>query len=95
MVVDGWLLAGIVLGLAYTVQFSPAVWSVLRAPSLAGVAAATWALAWIEAGAWLGYGLVRSDPAITLGGVGGGAMATVILVALAVDRLPRRRLRAV
>ena len=45
--------------------------------------------------AWLGYGLVRADPAITLGGAGGGVMASVILVALAAERLPRRQLRIV
>ena len=95
VLLDGWLLAGIVLGLAYTVQFAPAVWSALRSPSLAGVATTTWVLAWIEAVAWLAYGIVRADPAITLGGAGGGVMATVILVVLAGERLPRRQLRTV
>lgn len=91
LAVGGWELGGIALGLAYTVQFSPAVWSAVTAPSLNGVAAGTWRLAWVEAAAWLTYGLVRADPAITLGGAGSGAMASMILVALAADRLPASR----
>ena len=41
VLVDGWLLAGIVLGLAYTVQFSPAVWSVPSMPKRRRVASPT------------------------------------------------------
>lgn len=92
VVVGGWTLAGIALGLAYTVQFAPAVWSALRSPSVAGVAPTTWLLAWVEAVAWLVYGLVRTDPAITVGGAGGGVMATLILVVLATGRVAHRRL---
>lgn len=90
VLLSGWTLGGIMLGLAYTVQFSPAAWSAIRSPSLAGISATTWLLAWIEASAWLGYGLVSADAAITLGGAGSGVMASVILIALVGDRLSDR-----
>ncbi len=84
LLAGGWTGAGLAIGLCYSIQFAPAAWEALRAPSVDGIAPLTWVLAWIEAAIWFGYGVHLGDGALVLGGGGGTVMATVILAARAV-----------
>jgi len=99
LVVGGWELAGVAVGLSYGVQLLPAVVASLRTRVLSGVSSTTWIIAFVEAALWLVYGLGVSDVALTLAGVVGVVMAAVILVRLAITGHrpfvvldPRRRL---
>lgn len=99
LVVGGWELAGVAVGLSYGVQLLPAVVASLRTASLAGVSSTTWIIASVEAALWLAYGIGVGDLALTLAGVVGVAMASVILARLAITGHrpfvvldPRRRL---
>lgn len=78
----GWPAAGLVIGLLYGAVFAPAVWSAVRSSSVAGISSATWLLAWIEAVIWLIYGATTADVALLVGGLGGTAMSSIILVRL-------------
>ncbi|HYN32205.1 MAG TPA: hypothetical protein VES40_06250 [Ilumatobacteraceae bacterium] len=84
LILGGWPLAAIAVGLSYGIQLLPAVVSACRTRDLVGVAASTWLIAWVEAGLWLGYGLGVGDIALTLAGIVGVAMASVILARLAI-----------
>jgi len=99
LVVGGWELAGIAVGLSYGVQLLPAVVVACRTRDLVGVSASTWLIAFVESGLWLVYGIGVSDIALTLAGTVGLAMSSVILARLAVTGHepflavdPRRRL---
>lgn len=99
LLVGGWELAGIAVGLSYGVQLLPAVVAACRTRDLVGVSASTWLIALVESGLWLVYGIGVSDIALTLAGTVGVAMASVILARLAVTGHepfgvvdPRRRL---
>lgn len=83
-VVGGWELLGIAIGLCYGLQLLPAVIGVHRTRELAGVSAATWFLAALESVIWFVYGWAARDSALTLAGVVGVAMSSLILVRLAV-----------
>jgi uncharacterized protein with PQ loop repeat len=83
LVVGGWELAGVAVGLSYGVQLLPAVVESLRSSALSGVSSATWIIAFVEAVLWLAYGIGMADLALILAGVVGAAMSTVILVRLA------------
>ena len=89
---DGWPGAGLVVGLLYGAVFAPAIWSALRARSVAGISPTTWILAWIEAAIWLAYGSTTADLALVVGGLGGTAMSSIILVRLATAGQHRLRL---
>ena len=98
LVVGGWRLAGVAVGLSYGVQLLPAVVASLRTSELHGVASATWIIAFVEAALWLVYGIGVTDTALVLAGIVGTAMASVILVRLAITGhrpfvvlVPRRR----
>ena len=84
LVLGGWTLAGVALGLAYGIQLLPAVVAACATDRLSGVAPATWLTAWAEAALWLAYVALVPDVALALAGVMGVAMATVILVRLSV-----------
>ena len=84
LVIGGWELAGLAVGLCYGLQLLPAVVAVLRTQALAGVSAATWLIAWTESMLWLVYGLGVADPALIVAGTVGVVMSTVIVVRLAV-----------
>jgi uncharacterized protein with PQ loop repeat len=84
LLVGGWQLAGVAVGLSYGVQLMPAVVASLRTTALSGVSSATWIIAFVEAALWLVYGLGVSDVALTLAGTVGMALASVILARLAV-----------
>lgn len=90
-VVDGWAGAGLAVGLAYAVQFAPAVIDAMRATDVRGISAATWWMALGEASIWILYGLHVGDTALLVGGTGGSLMAAAILLRLAAGR---RLLRA-
>lgn len=99
LIVGGWGLAGVAVGLSYGVQLLPAVVASLRTSVLSGVSSATWIIAFGEAALWLVYGLGVGDIALTLAGTVGMAFAAVILSRLAVTGhrpfvalRPRRRL---
>jgi len=84
LVVGGWTVAGVAVGLSYGVQLLPAVVAACRTSQLAGVSAATWWIASAEALLWLVYGAGVRDLAVGLAGAAGVAMASIILVRLAV-----------
>lgn len=99
LLIGGWDLAGVAVGLSYGVQLLPAVIASLRTRALSGVSPTTWIIAFVESALWLVYGLGVDDTALTLAGVVGVAMASVILTRLAftghrpfVVLNPRRRL---
>ncbi len=99
LLVGGWQLAGVAVGLSYGVQLLPAVVASLRTSELSGVSSTTWIIALVEAALWLVYGVGVSDIALTLAGLVGVVMASVILARLAVTGHrpfvvldPRRRL---
>ena len=102
LLIGGWELAGVAVGLSYGVQLLPAVVASLRTRVLSGVSSTTWIIAFLEAALWLVYGLGVSDVALTLAGVVGLVMASVILMRLAITGHrpfvvldPRRRLELV
>ena len=99
LLIGGWQLAGVAVGLSYGVQLLPAVVASLRTSALSGVSSTTWIIASVESALWLAYGVGVGDVALTLAGLVGVAMASVILVRLAVTGHrpfvvldPRRRL---
>jgi uncharacterized protein with PQ loop repeat len=83
LLLGGWELAGIAIGVCYGLQLVPAVVETCRTRDLSGVAPATWIMAWIESVIWLGYGSWVNDGALLVGGVSGTVMASFILVRLA------------
>lgn len=99
LLIGGWELAGVAVGLSYGVQLLPAVVASLRTSALSGVSSTTWIIASLEAVLWLAYGVGVGDAALTLAGFVGVVMASVILVRLAITGHrpfvvldPRRRL---
>lgn len=84
LVLGGWELAGIAIGVCYGIQLVPAVIATWRTRDLTGVASTTWIMAWIESVIWLAYGSSVVDGALLVGGVGGTVMASLIIVRLAV-----------
>lgn len=84
LLIGGWPLAGVAVGLCYGVQLLPAVVAACRTSSLAGVSAATWLIAWLEAAIWLIYGAGVGDVALILAGGSGAFMASIILARLVV-----------
>jgi uncharacterized protein with PQ loop repeat len=83
LLIGGWELAGVAVGLSYGVQLLPAVIASLRTSSLSGVSSTTWIIALVESALWLVYGVGVGDTALTLAGTVGVAMASVILARLA------------
>jgi len=99
LLIGGWELAGVAVGLSYGLQLLPAVVASLRTSALSGVSSTTWIIASLESALWLAYGLGVGDAALTLAGLVGVVMASVILVRLAITGHrpfvvldPRRRL---
>ena len=99
LLIGGWELAGVAVGLSYGLQLLPAVVASLRTSALSGVSSTTWIIASLESVLWLAYGLGVGDAALTLAGLVGVLMASVILVRLAITGHrpfvvldPRRRL---
>ncbi|MDG1267737.1 MAG: hypothetical protein P8O03_15600 [Ilumatobacter sp.] len=84
LLVGGWRLAGLAIGLCYGMQLVPAVVAACRSRELEGLAPSTWIMAWIEAVIWLAYGAVVLDPALLAGGISGTVMSAVILTRLTV-----------
>lgn len=87
--IGGWVTAGVTLGLLYGIQLSPAVVAAYRAADVSGVSAATWALAFAEAGLWGVYGYVRLDAGLLSLAATGMAASGLVLARLFVRR-PRR-----
>lgn len=91
MAVAGWPGVGLAIGLCYGAAFVPATVEAYRSTDLTAIAPLTWALAWIEAAIWFGYGMTRFDPALLVGGGGGTIMSTALLVRLATHHGAGRR----
>jgi uncharacterized protein with PQ loop repeat len=83
LLIGGWELAGVAVGLSYGIQLLPAVVVSLRTSALSGVSSTTWIIALVESALWLVYGVGVGDTALTLAGSVGVAMASVILARLA------------
>ncbi len=77
-----WSSLGLTLGLAYAVQFLPALIAAVVATTRSGISSGTWAMALIEASVWLVYGLQLDDLALVVGGAGGAITAGAILMLL-------------
>ena len=84
LLVGGWRVAGLAIGLCYGMQLVPAVAAACRSRELQGLAPSTWIMAWIEAVIWLVYGVLVLDPALLAGGASGTVLSAVILTRLAV-----------
>ena len=82
----GWPAVGVVVGLLYGVQLTPAVISAYRTAVPLGISPSTWLLAWSEAFLWGVYGLGTGDIALISAGFVGVVMATLIVVRLVVVR---------
>jgi uncharacterized protein with PQ loop repeat len=82
LIIGGWSVAGVAIGLCYGLQLAPAVIAAFRTRDLSGVAPATWMIAWAEAAIWLVYGLITVDVALLSGGGSGLLMASIILTRL-------------
>ncbi|NNF53642.1 MAG: hypothetical protein HKN03_04275 [Acidimicrobiales bacterium] len=83
---------GLVIGLMYTVQFAPAAVAAVSTSDPTGISLLTWTMALLEAVIWLAYGIITRDIALTVGGVGGSAMASLIILQLTSHRGRSRRL---
>jgi uncharacterized protein with PQ loop repeat len=86
LVAGGWPGAGLAVGLAYGVQFSPAAVAAMGAPDISGISPATWWMALVEAVIWMLYGMASGDLPLIVGGTGGTIMALTILVRLGLGR---------
>jgi uncharacterized protein with PQ loop repeat len=62
----GWSLLGVLLGLSYIVQVTPAVWTAYTTPRPRGVAPLTWLIVLAEAVLWGYYGWWYRDTALLL-----------------------------
>jgi uncharacterized protein with PQ loop repeat len=91
LVVGGWPVAGVVVGLCYGLQLLPAVVTAYRGDDLRGISAGTWVIALLESLLWLVYGLGVTDVALIAGGASGVVMASLILVRLHTVRSNVRR----
>ncbi len=83
LIVGGWAVAGLAIGLCYGMQLVPAVVAACRTRELHGVAPSTWIMAWVEAVIWIAYGLFVVDAALLAGGASGALMSSLILGRLA------------
>ena len=84
LIVGGWTLAGVAVGLSYGVQLLPAVVASMRTSSLSGLSPTTWIIACAESALWLVYGIAVAAVPVILGGAVGMVMAGAILTRLAV-----------
>jgi len=82
LILGGWSAAGLLIGLSYAAQFTPAAIVALRSRDVDGVSPSTWSMAWVEAAIWLIYGLQIDNRALIVGGGGGLIMSSVILARL-------------
>lgn len=83
LVLGGWEVAGLAIGLAYGIQLAPAVVAAYRTRQLDGVSAGTWNISVVEAVLWLFYGALIGDAALLAGGATGTVMAGAIIGRLA------------
>ena len=82
LLLGGWEVAGLAIGLCYGLQLLPAVVAAHRTRSLSGISNGTWILSFIEGALWIVYGSVIRDGALIAGGVTGVVMSGVILARL-------------
>ena len=79
LLLGGWTVAGLAIGLCYGMQLVPAVVASCRTRELHGVAPSTWIMAWVEAAIRVVYGLIVVDAALLAGGLSGVVMASLIV----------------
>ena len=82
LLLGGWEVAGVAIGLCYGLQLLPAVAAAYRTRLLAGVSNGTWILSFVEGVLWLMYGWMIRDAALAAGGAAGVVMSGVILARL-------------
>jgi uncharacterized protein with PQ loop repeat len=83
LLVSGWHVAGLAIGLSYGIQLAPAVTAAFRTRHLDGVAPGTWIMSFVEGLLWLAYGAMISDLALLAGGAMGVVMSGALLLRLA------------
>jgi uncharacterized protein with PQ loop repeat len=81
--VGGWAAVGISLGLAYTLQVAPCVWSAYRSAAPSGIAPTMWLAMAGEAVLWMAYGALHDDHAFVLLGAVELAAALAMLARVA------------
>jgi uncharacterized protein with PQ loop repeat len=82
LLVGGWSIAGVVIGLSYGAQFVPALISAVRTDQPKGISPVTWLMAWAEAALWLVFSAIIANVPLMLGGGSGLVIATLILARL-------------
>jgi uncharacterized protein with PQ loop repeat len=83
LLIGGWEMAGLAIGLSYGIQLAPAVVAAYRTRQLEGVATSTWMLSFVEGLLWLTYGAMITDLALLAGGATGIMLSGAILLRLA------------
>lgn len=79
----GWETLGVVLGLTYGVQLTPAIWTAWRSSTIGALSATTWIVGAVEAALWLVYGVYESDTGVVVYGVTGVVCSGLILARIA------------
>ena len=83
LLIGGWELAGLAIGLSYGIQLAPAVVTAYRTRQLEGVSTSTWTLSFVEGLLWLAYGAMITDLALLAAGATGIMLSGAILLRLA------------
>jgi uncharacterized protein with PQ loop repeat len=82
----GWPGLGLLLGVSYGIQVTPAVWSAYRSPAPRAIAPATWVLGGVEGLLWGWYGAAAGDLPLVMFGVVATTASVLVLVRYAVTR---------
>ena len=83
LLIGGWEMAGLAIGLSYGIQLAPAVFAAYQTRQLDGVSPGTWMLSLAEGLLWLAYGAMITDLALLAGGATGVVMSGALLMRLA------------
>jgi uncharacterized protein with PQ loop repeat len=83
LLIGGWEVAGLAIGLSYGIQLAPAVFAAYQTRQLDGVSPSTWMLSLVEGVLWLAYGAMITDLALLAGGATGVVMSGALLMRLA------------
>jgi uncharacterized protein with PQ loop repeat len=79
-VFGGWGSLGIALGLSYSVQLAPSIWTAYRTSDPSGISPSTWWIGLAEAALWGIFGQFHGDVGIVTFSVVGVAGAALMLV---------------
>lgn len=76
----GWLTLGLALGLSYSMQVAPALWTAYRTHAPRGVSPFTWTIVGIEGVLWGYYGWDKGDrPLVVFGAIAAITAAAMVL----------------